>query len=297
MKSDMVAERGATTHLAPSAGHLGNQIMGGLIHALLLAGGLVMLFPFVWVISTSLKLPGAAFEWPPNLIPRPVVWSNYVAVFQVVPFLRFALNTVVITVVAMAGNILSSSLVGYAFARLRFPGREVLFLLCLSTMMLPHIVTIIPTFILFRYLGWIDTFLPLTVPAWFGGSPFFIFLARQFMRTIPPEYDEAARIDGAGSWRIWWTIILPSSRPLLATIAIFSFNWSWNDFMGPLIFLNTLENFTLALGLRFLQGYHGTEWTLMMAGAALMTVPMILIFFFAQRYFIEGMVLTGLAGR
>ncbi|HXG35989.1 MAG TPA: carbohydrate ABC transporter permease, partial [Dehalococcoidia bacterium] len=171
--------------------------MSGLIHALLLAGGLVMLFPFVWVISTSLKLPGAAFEWPPNLIPQPVVWSNYIEVFRVVPFLRFALNTLVITVVAMTGNILSSSLVGFAFARLRFPGREVLFLLCLSTMMLPHVVTIIPTFILFRYLGWIDTFLPLTVPAWFGGSPFFIFLARQFMRTIPPEYDEAARIDGA----------------------------------------------------------------------------------------------------
>ena len=134
------------------------------------------------------------------------------------------------------------------------------------------------------------------MPAWFGSS-FFIFLSRQFFRTLPPEYDEAARIDGAGSWRIWWEIILPSSRPLLATIAIFSFNSSWNDFMGPLIFLNSLENFTLALGLRFLQGYHGTEWTLMMAGAGLMTLPMVLVFFFAQRYFIEGMVLTGLGGR
>ena len=297
MKADIVVERGAPRDFGRSFHHVRTQITTGLSHVLIIALGMVMLFPFLWVISTSLKLPGAAFEWPPNLIPNPVVWANYVEVFNVVPFLRFSLNTLIITILSMTGNILSCSLVGYAFARLRFPGREVLFLLCLSTMMLPHIVTLIPTFILFRYLGWIDTLLPLIVPAWFGGSAFLIFLARQFMRTIPPEYDEAARIDGAGSWRIWWEIIMPSSRPLLATIAIFSFNWAWNDFMGPLIYLNTLENFTLALGLRFLQGYHGTEWTLMMAGAALMTLPMILVFFFTQRYFIEGMVLTGLGGR
>ena len=265
-------------------------------HLLIGAGALVMLFPFLWTVSTSLKPPGSALTWPPELIPETFNWENYIRVWQIVPFLTYALNTVLIAIFTALGSVISSTLIGYAFARLRFPGRETLFLACLSTMMLPFVVLMIPRYILFRNLGWIDTFLPLIVPEWFGVAVF-IFFSRQYFRTLPMEYDEAARIDGASSWWIWVKIILPMSKPLLATIAILAFRSAWNDFMAPLIYLQSDEHLTLALGLVKFRGYYRTEWALMMAGATLMTIPVLLVFFFFQRYFLEGLNFSGLSGR
>lgn len=265
-------------------------------HLLLAAGALLMIFPFLWTISTSLKLPGSALSWPPTLIPETLHWYNYVEVWSIVPFLTYAQNTTLITVSAVVGSVLSSALVGYAFARLRFPGREVLFIFCISTMMLPFVVLMIPRYILFRNLGWIDTFLPLIVPEWFGVAVY-IFFARQYFRGLPMEYDEAARIDGASSWWIWAKIILPMSKPVLATIAILAFRSNWNDFMAPLIYLQSDENLTLALGLVKFRGYYRTEWALMMAGSVLMTIPVLAVFFFFQRYFLQGLNFSGLAGR
>jgi ABC-type glycerol-3-phosphate transport system permease component len=266
-------------------------------HFLLIAFGLFMVFPFVWTIGNSLKLPGEIFVWPPTLYPAAPRPANYVDLFRTVPFFTWTRNSVIVTVAATIGALLSSTLAGYAFARLRYPGRDVFFTFCLSTLMLPSVVTLIPSFILYRYLGWIDTFLPLIVPSWLGQA-FYIFLSRQHFRTIPREYEEAARVDGASSWHIWWALMLPMSRTLLGAIVIFSFIAHWNEFIGPLIYLNSVENQTLALGLRSLQNFYNTRWDFIMAGAVLMTLPMITVFFLAQRFFIEGMsAFSGLGGR
>ena len=259
-------------------------------------GALSMLFPLVITISTSLKLSGAEISWPPTLIPKPVVWKNYLEVWTIVPFLTFLKNSCIITAFNMVGRLFSSLLIGYAFARLRFPGRDALFMVCISTMMLPSVVTLIPTFVLFRMLGWVDTLLPMIVPTYFG-SAFLIFLSRQFLSALPMEYDEAARIDGANTLQIWWKIIIPSSVPLIGTILIYSFSWDWNDFMGPLIYLQSHEKYTLALGLRSFMGYISFAWNHLMAGTMIMIIPVLIVFFFAQRYFIEGMTMSGLTGR
>lgn len=265
----------------------------------LIALSVVMLIPFFWLISTSLKVRGTEFTFPPVWIPRPAVWENYLTAFfsSGLPFPRFMLNTVIITGANMVGVLFSASLAGFGFARMRFPGRDMLFILVLSTLMLPEIVTQIPSYLLFRLLGWIDTFLPLIVPAFLGGGAFYIFLFRQFFMSIPYELDEAARIDGAGTLQIYLKVILPLSKPVLATVAIFTFLGNWNSFMGPLIYLNSIENMTLAVGLRAFQGLRGTEWNLMMAAAAVMMAPVLVLFFAAQRYFIQGIVTTGFGGR
>lgn len=265
----------------------------------LIALSVVMLIPFFWLISTSLKVRGTEFTFPPVWIPQPAVWENYLTAFfrSGLPFPRFMLNTVIITGANMVGVLFSASLAGFGFARMRFPGRDMLFILVLSTLMLPEIVTQIPSYLLFRLLGWIDTFLPLIVPAFLGGGAFYIFLFRQFFMSIPYELDEAARIDGAGTLQIYLKVILPLSKPVLATVAIFTFLGNWNSFMGPLIYLNSIENMTLAVGLRAFQGLRGTEWNLMMAAAAVMMAPVLVLFFAAQRYFIQGIVTTGFGGR
>jgi multiple sugar transport system permease protein len=213
------------------------------------------------------------------------------------PFHLFFLNTMTIIVGALAGVLLTSSLVAFGFARLRFPGKTVLFGLLLSTMMLPSIVTLIPQFILFKQLGWYNTFLPLIVPYWFGGGAFNVFLMRQFFMTIPTEMDEAARIDGASDFTIFWRIMLPLSGPVLATVGVLGFLHFWNDFLGPLIYIVSMEKRTLALGLRAFQGLYSTQWNLMMAASTVMVIPVIALFFAAQRYFVKGVVLTGLTGR
>jgi ABC-type glycerol-3-phosphate transport system permease component len=269
------------------------------MQVILVACSVIMLIPFVWLLSTSLKIRGTEFTFPPVWIPRPAVWKNYYTAFfdSGLPFPRFLLNTVIITGASMVGTLFSASLAGFGFARMRFPARDKLFILVLSTLMLPEIVTQIPSYLLFRLFGWIDTFLPLIVPTFLGGSAFNIFLFRQFFMSIPYELDEAARIDGAGTLQIYLRVILPLSKPVLSTVAIFTFLGSWNSFMGPLIYLNSLENMTLAVGLRAFQGLRGTEWNLMMAAAAIMMVPVLIVFFIAQRYFIQGIVITGFGGR
>jgi multiple sugar transport system permease protein len=217
---------------------LWNGVRTGLLYLLLTAIGVVMLTPLLWMVSTSLKQRGMEFASPPQWIPHPIVWANYYETVTLVPFHLYFLNTVIITFFSTVGSLLTAAMVAYGFARIPFPGRRFLFVLLLSTLMLPYVVTLIPSFLLFKYLRWLDSFLPLIVPSFFGGSPFFIFLIRQFYATIPTDLDEAAEIDGAGYFRIWWSILLPLSRPALATVVIFSFIWNWNDFLGPLIYLN-----------------------------------------------------------
>lgn len=274
------------------AGHLA-------LHLVLIAAGITFVAPFAWLIVTSLKQAGTEFIYPPQWIPNPVEWVNYkTALIDAVPFLSYFKNTVVITIGATSGDVIMSAVAAYSFARLRWPGRNVMFMLTLATLMLPTIVTIIPTFLLMRYLHWIDTFFPLIVPSWAGGSAFSIFLFRQFFLTIPLELDEAARVDGANPLRIFWSIILPLSGPVVATVVIFDVLNNWNDLFNPLIYLNSQSNYTMSLGLtQYVVGLNGTAYNLQMAAAVVMTIPVILLFFFAQRYFMRGIVTTGLAGR
>ncbi|MCL5947060.1 MAG: carbohydrate ABC transporter permease [Chloroflexi bacterium] len=268
-----------------------------LAYAVLTGCALGMALPFLWLLSTSLKVEGTEFVFPPQWLPQPVRWQNYPDALHVVPYLAYARNTLVITVAATTGTLVTASLAAFGFARVRFPGRNLLFILLLSTLMLPDAVTLVPKYILFSRLHWINTYLPLTVPAWFGGGAFNVFLLRQFFMTVPYDLDEAARIDGAGNFRIYWSVLLPLSKPALSAVAIFSIQYNWNDFLNPLIYLNQQQYFTLALGLQFFQSEYGTQWTLMMAAAVMMILPMVVLFFAAQRFFIQGIQLTGLAGR
>lgn len=272
-----------------------------LTYATLLVGAFFLMIPFVWMVSTSLKEPGDVLKFPPEWIPDPFVWTNFYEAITLpyAPMLTFLKNTVIITFVSMFGQLLSASMVAFSFARLRWRGRDSLFMIVLATMMLPSQVTMIPVFILFKELGWIDTLLPLTVPAFFGGGAFYIFLLRQFMMTVPLEMDDAAKIDGCSTAGIYSRIIIPMSRPVLITAAIFSFLAHWNDFMGPLIYLNSTRNYTLSLGLRIIQGYGGygvQRWHLLMAASLMVMLPVLFLFFTAQRYFIQGVVVSGVKG-
>jgi len=256
--------------------------------------------PFFWTISSALKGPWEVIAYPPTLVPKEVRWQNFVDIWVRWPFATWTVNSIVVCVLAVIGQTASASVVAYGFARIRFPGREALFLVVLSTMMLPIQVTIIPLFLLYRQIGWLDTLLPLIVPHWFGGGAFFIFLLRQFFRTIPKDLDEAAEIDGCGKLGILWQVVVPLSKPALTTVVIFSFLFNWNEFFQPLFFLNSNDKYTLPLGLRFFQTFptQGGEpkWHLLMAASTVITVPVVLLFFLGQRYFIQGVVMTGLKG-
>jgi multiple sugar transport system permease protein len=250
------------------------------------------------MLSTAVKTNSEVFAQPPVLFPSPIVLENFVKAWTVAPFTQFLFNTVFIAVTGMVGAILSTSLVGFSFARLQWAGRDFWFMVMLSTIMLPSAVTLVPTFILFKTLGWVNTFAPLIVPAWLAGSAFNIFLFRQFFRGIPKDLDEAATVDGASSLWIYWRVILPLSRPAIGAVAIFSFIFHWNDFLGPLIYLNKQHLFTLSLGLSLLQGsseFNGqvVSWNYLMADSVAVMFPCILIFFFFQRYFIRGVSLAG----
>jgi multiple sugar transport system permease protein len=269
----------------------------GVWYIILSIFGVALALPLIWLISTSLKTGAQTFIMPPQWIPDPVVWQNYPEAFEAVPFHQYFWNTLQIVVLATLGTVLTSSMAAYAFARLRFPGREMLFILVISTLMLPNIVTLIPTFIVFRYLGWINTLKPLIVPFWLGGSAFNIFLIRQFFMTIPYELDEAARIDGAGNFWIYWWIMLPLSKSVLATVVIFSFFHHWNDFFLPLVYLQNPQKWTMAIGLLGFKDLYSTKWNLMMAASTAMILPLLVLFFFAQRYFVSGIQMTGLTGR
>ncbi len=260
-------------------------------------GAVIFLAPALWMLSTSLKTLPETLAFPPVWIPRTLRWDNYPHALTALPFLTYARNSVVVSVSILIGEVLTNSFVAYGFARLRGFGRKWLFLLVLSTMMVPFPVLIIPQYVLFKNLGWIDTLLPLIVPPWFG-SAFLIFLMRQFYMTIPRELDNAAEIDGCGYFGIYWRIILPLSKPALASVAIFSFTYNWNDYLAPLVYLNSSDNYTLPLGLASFLGRPGTTipWHELMAASVVTVLPCILLFFFAQRYFIQGIVVTGVKG-
>ncbi|MEX2116440.1 MAG: carbohydrate ABC transporter permease [Bacteroidota bacterium] len=274
----------------------GTLARSGAVYILLAAISTAFLLPLAWMLSVSLQDIRGVFAQPFVWIPSHLHWENYADVSELIPLGRYFLNTVLVTVPVLLGTLFSSSLVAYGFSRIRFRGRSALFALCLSTMMLPGQVTMIPLYILFSRLGWIDTLWPLIVPSFFG-SPFYIFLLRQFFLTIPREYDEAARLDGAGKFRIYWSIILPMARPALITVALFSFIGTWNDFFTPLIYINSPENATLTLGLNMLKsqivGTGMTQWHLLMAAACMVMIPNIILFTLGQKYIVKGIAMGG----
>jgi multiple sugar transport system permease protein len=252
--------------------------------------------PFLWMLSVSLTPADEVLSRARPLIPPRPAWNNYVEALTVLPFYTFFKNTLMVATLSVIGQTFSAAMVAFAFARLNFRFREPLFLLVLSTMLLPPQVTMIPTFVMWTIPGWIDSLKPLIIPSFFGGGAFFIFLLRQFVLTIPSELEDAARIDGCGNFRIFWHVALPLSKPALATVALFSFVFHWNDFLGPLIYTQTLEKKTLAVGLSAFKSLHGTEYHLLMAASVAVLAPVIVIFFVAQRYFVEGVVTTGVKG-
>jgi multiple sugar transport system permease protein len=275
----------------------------GIIHILLLGGSVTFLFPLLWMITTSLKPVEETMLTPPQWIPSVWRFDNYAAAVTYgsktlgyIPFLEYGKNTVLLCVLVVAGTVVSNALIAYGFARLRWPGRDALFGVTLATMMVPFPVLMVPMFVLFRHLEWVGTFRPLWIPAWFG-SAFSIFLLRQFFLTIPRELSDAAVVDGCSEFQVFRHVILPLSRPALAVVALFSFLFTWNDFLGPLIYLNDQRMFTLSLGLQSYQSQHGgTEWHLLMAAATIVVLPIIILFFFTQRTFIQGIALTGMKG-
>ncbi len=269
------------------------------VWTILLVGAVVMILPFLWLLSSSLKTELAIFRYPPDWIPDPIQFSNYVDAWTTRPFALYVRNTLAILLLNEIAVLVSASFCAYGFARIDFPGRNVWFAILLATVMLPGIVTMIPQFVIFSRIGWVNTILPLTVPFFFGGGAFNIFLLRQFFRTLPAELADAAYIDGASEITIYWRIMLPLAKPALATIAIFTFIGTWNDFMGPLLYLAKDPNkFTVALGLAmFRTAFAGrTRWDLLMAASTMMIIPVILVFFVAQRYFIQGIAISGLKG-
>lgn len=266
------------------------------IYLLCLVGSVLMLFPLVWLVRSSVMDLGQIFIFPPEWIPRPWRFQNYPEALTTIPFLLYLRNTLTILIPTVLGTVITAALAAYGFSRLRWPGRDLIFNILLTTLMLPYAVTLIPTFLLWARLDLINTFLPLIVPHWFGGGIFSIFLLRQFFRTIPRELDEAALIDGANPLQILWRIVVPLSRPALIAVAIFAALNSWNDFLGPLIYLNDSRKFTLALGLAEFTGLYSSQWHLLMAASTVVILPVIVLFFFAQRYFIEGIALTGSKG-
>lgn len=263
-------------------------------YAILIAGALWMLFPFIWMVSTSFKTNNGILVMPPQLIPNPFTTRNYERIAEIYPIWRFAFNSFFVAVTATAGNLLTSSMAAYAFARLQWKGREALFLVYLATLMIPQQVTLAPLFILMRWLGWANTYQALILPGFVLG--FGTFLLRQYFFTIPRALEEAAFVDGASHWTVYSKIFIPLSRPALGTLAVFSFMSSWNSFLWPLIITSNPKLMTLPVGLATLQGRYTTEWNMVMAGAVLNVLPMIVIYLLAQREFVKGVTLSGIKG-
>lgn len=262
-------------------------------HLVLILFSIVFLFPFVWLVMTSLKTPEEILKFPPSIFPETFQWANYKAAFETIPFTRYMLNTFVICMINIIGQLFAAPLVAYSISRIPWKGRNIIFTIVVATMILPAQVQMIPQYIIFTKLGWVNTIMPLTIGAFFG-APFFIFLLRQFLMGVPMELSEAAKIDGASEIRIYMKIIMPILKPALATVALFSFVWSYVDFMGPLIYLNDSVKWTITVGLQSFQQDHGAQWEKLMAASTIMAVPMILIYFFGQKYFMKsGSALTG----
>jgi ABC-type glycerol-3-phosphate transport system permease component len=301
MAGNSFAVRTAEHRTARSSAAQARYLLGRFgLHAVALVLTVVLMGPFVWAILSSLKPDTEIKQLPPVLWPSTFVWYNYVEVWTTKLFAIWTRNTLIITLLATSGTVLTAALGGYAFARFRFPGRSLLFGLTISTMMLPETVTLIPRFILYYQLGWLNTYLPLIVPFWFGGGAFFIFLFRQFFMTIPIDLDEAAKIDGANYLQILFRIVLPLSLPVLATCAIIAFVSHWDSFLFPLLVLNDPEKFTVSIGLRWFSISPSADARptdhLLLAGSIMMTIPIVLLFFFGQRYFVRGVVMSGIKG-
>jgi ABC-type glycerol-3-phosphate transport system permease component len=287
-------DRSAAHHL-PGFGS--NLLRNVIVYGLLILLSIIFLFPLFWMISTALKPTNQVFLWPPVWIPNPPVWQNFADAFAnpLLPFDTFTINTLIIEAGVVAGRLISCTLVAYGFARLRAPGKNLLFGILLATLMLPRAAILIPEYILFNQLGWVNTFLPLIVPAWFGEA-YAIFLMRQFFMTIPRELEEAALIDGANTLRIIWSLIVPLSTPVLSVIAILTFKDTWNDFLNPLLYLNEPTKYTVAVGLAYFNGQNNVQMNLLMAASVTLMLPIVILFIFAQRAFVEGISLTGLKG-
>jgi len=291
-----VATTANTTAIPAKRRNVWKQIFRPIVvQVILVLAGLSFLIPFLWMLSTSLKIDEQIFTFPPVYIPNPFVFSNYPRAITFIPMIKYFWNTMQISLLATLGVVISCSLVAYSLSRLQWKGRDALFILTLATMMLPFAVTMIPLFVVFKTFGWINTFAPLVVPHFFG-SAFYIFLLRQFFMTIPQDLSDAARIDGASELGIFARIILPLTRPALATIALLQFLGSYRDFMGPLIYLTNESTYTLSIGLTMFSSEHTTEWSLLMAASVIMTAPIIVLFFFTQRTFVQGITLTGIKG-
>lgn len=291
-----MARRSGTVALAPPQVRRHASLLRALAaHLLVGAVGLLFLFPLTWMVLTSFKMSGEIMSLPPSFLPRIWYLRNYSLAVTYIPFFHYTLNTLFIAAVNVVGTLLSCSLVAFSFSRIRWHGRDALFVLVLSTMLLPSPVTLVPLYIVFKTLGWVNTYAPLTVPAFFGGA-FYIFLLRQFFRTIPMELDEAARIDGAGYARIFVFIVLPLSRPALAVVVILTFLDKWTDFLHPFIYLNDPSMYTLSLGLQQFVATHSTYWGPLMAASVLFMIPVVVLFALAQRSFIGGITMGGLKG-
>ncbi|MBM7565857.1 carbohydrate ABC transporter permease [Paenibacillus sacheonensis] len=264
-------------------------------HLVLAALSLACLIPFIWMISTSLKTKAGMWEFPPRWIPSPPLWHNYYDAFKLAPFGTYITNTLTLEVLTIAGQVISCTLIAYGFSRFRFRGRDALFFLMLATMLIPEQVMMIPTFLFYSKLGWVDTYLPLVVPAFFGNA-FYVFLMRQFLLTIPKDLDEAAKIDGANEFQILWKVLVPILRPSLTIIVVYTFTGVYNDFLSPLIYLNSPEKFTLAIGLANFVSSRSTEWNLLMAASTVILLPLLLIYYMAQKNLIGGIASLGIKG-
>lgn len=272
-----------------------DRLMKALAYLIASFVALAFVFPLYWMVTTSLKTDVEIFMVPPTLFPLDPQWQNYPASTQYIPFWQYMFNTLVICALTIIGTVVSCALIAYGFARVRWPGRNVVFIVYLSTIMLPAQVTMIPLYIVFRQMGWVGTMWPLVVPAFFGNA-LYVFLLRQFFMTIPNELTDAARIDGANELGIFWRIMLPLLKPALATVALFTFVATYRDFLGPLIYLTEQNQWTISLGLKMFQNMYGAQWQLMMAAATLTMIPTMILFFLTQRTFIEGIALTGIKG-
>ncbi|MDD3172723.1 MAG: carbohydrate ABC transporter permease [Herbinix sp.] len=267
-----------------------------IVYILVIFGGIACLIPLLWMFRSSLMNSVEIFMTPPKVFPSKVLWSNFTEVFELYPFLTYYKNSIILVVLIVFGTVITSSLCAYGLARIKWVGRNIVFACIMGSMMLPFAVTLIPTFIMFRKIGFTDSIIPLIVPAWLGGGAFYIFLLRQFFMTIPRDYDEAAYIDGAGHLKIYMKIILPLTKPAMAVVGVFSFLNTWNDFLGPLVYLNSESKYTVALGLQLFTGVYRSEWNLMMAASCLVVIPVIIVFIIGQRYFLEGLTMSGVKG-
>jgi multiple sugar transport system permease protein len=263
-------------------------------HTVLGIGAITMIFPFIWMLSTSLKSIGEVFTFPPTLFGDTILWENYLQISERFPFGLFFLNSIKVTVIVVIAQLITGSMAGYAFARLKFPFRDALFALYLATLMVPPQVTMIPNFIIMRFYDLVDTHAALYLPQM--ANAFSTFLLRQFFMTIPKSLEDAAKIDGCTPFGIYWRIFVPLSKPALATLGVFVFMFVWNDFMGPLVFINSLEKMTLPLGLASMQGMYSTNWPVLMAGTVISILPLIMVFLLAQDFFIKGVTLSGIKG-